>query len=195
MANVDWITVGSGFIGALLGAGATLLGVTLQMRSNDKTEKRKDDARHTAVLQALHDELETIKAIYMSTAGGPMQNHAPRDPFLYYWPVSGDYFSVYHSHVAVLGYIQDDALRKALIQTYTYAKGLLDSFRLNNIFVERHEVAAQLHLREPSKDHQNALTIAREQLRLYAPTLVQSHQRLVAAVDSCLQQLRMAGAT
>ncbi|WP_143284924.1 hypothetical protein [Burkholderia cenocepacia] len=85
-------------------------------------------------------------------------------------------------------------MRKALIQTYTYAKGLLDSFRLNNIFVERHEIAAQLHLREPSKDHQNALAIARDQLSLYAPVLVQSHQRLLAAIDSCIQQLRAAGA-
>ncbi|CAI8961757.1 MULTISPECIES: hypothetical protein [Burkholderia] len=194
MADVDWITVGSGFVGALLGAGATLLGVTLQMRSNDNTEKKKDAARHAAVLQALHDELETIKVVYMSTAGGIIQNHAASDPFIYYWPVSGDYFSVYHGHVGVLGYIQDDALRKALIQTYTYAKGLLDSFRLNNIFVERYEIAAKLHLRAPSEDHQNALTIAQDQLRLYAPTLVQSHQRLVAAVDSCLQQLRTAGA-
>ncbi|AQQ19863.1 hypothetical protein [Burkholderia cenocepacia] len=194
MADVDWITVGSGFVGALLGAGATLLGVKLQMRSNDNTEKKKDAARHAAVLQAIHDELETLKTVYMSTAGGVIQNHSACDPFIYYWPVSGDYFSVYHGHVAVLGYIQDDALRKALIQTYTYAKGLLDSFRLNNIFVERHEIAAQLHLREPSKDHQNALAIARDQLSLYAPVLVQSHQRLLAAIDSCIQQLRAAGA-
>ncbi|WP_143284921.1 hypothetical protein [Burkholderia cenocepacia] len=78
MADVDWITVGSGFVGALLGAGATLLGVKLQMRSNDNTEKKKDAARHAAVLQAIHDELETLKTVYMSTAGGVIQMTCPQ---------------------------------------------------------------------------------------------------------------------
>ncbi|WP_414444627.1 hypothetical protein [Burkholderia sp. 22PA0106] len=194
MPDIDWISVGSGLFGALVGGGATLLGAKLQMSDNAKTEHIKEASRHAAVLQALHDELETLRAVYMATAGGELVKYDANTPFVYYWPVTGDYFPVYHSHADFLGHIKDDTLRKTLIQTYTYAKGLLDSYRLNNIFVERHENAALLLFREVSAANQQMLDLANKQLAMYAPVLHQSHDRLLMSIDFCLQHLQKAGA-
>lgn len=53
-----------------------------------------------------------------------------------YYPVFSDFFTVYHNNAFLISQVQDDGLRKQIVTTYTLAKGLVDSWRLNTSFMK-----------------------------------------------------------
>ncbi len=114
-------------------------------------------------------------------------------PFKAYWPVSNDYFTVFHSNAVFLGHLRDDDLRKSLIVAYAGAKGLIDSFRLNNAMVERFENADAFALQSPTPAAQHVARSHLQVLTSYAAVLKQGHVEMEVAVKDALRRLRKAG--
>jgi hypothetical protein len=103
-----------------------------------------------------------------------------------------DYFTVYHSNGLLLTRIKDDELRHATIKTYTKAKGLIDSFRMNNDLFDRW-FAADLSFTQTGNPalayaaHTRDAAIAQ-----YAAVLKQQHDEMLVEVDRLLRSLRAA---
>ncbi|WP_175840534.1 MULTISPECIES: hypothetical protein [Burkholderia] len=189
----DWVSAGAGLVGAVIGGLCTLLGVKWQLASSHDEQKDREAAHHKAILRALHDELETISEVYKATIGNQIAALPKGQPFLYFWPVSSEYFAVYHSNSVFIGHLKNNDLRKSLIQTYTYAKSLIDSFKLNNVFVEKHQQAAFIATQAPNIANTHLAQSTHQQLVLYAEVLQDSHKRLEQSVEGTLRALRKAG--
>ncbi|MFC6308069.1 hypothetical protein E2553_33265 [Paraburkholderia dipogonis] len=189
----DWVSALMGLVGAIIGGLCTLMGVRQQLAAGTVEQKRRETNHHRAILQALHDELETVSEVYKSSIGNQIGALPKGQPFLYFWPVSSEYFSVYHSSAVFIGHLKDNDLRKALIQTYTYAKALIDSFRLNNGFVEKHQQVAFITNQAPTDANRQTLQATYQQLVLYAGVLQESHKRLERSIDDTLRRLKKAG--
>jgi hypothetical protein len=58
---------------------------------------------------------------------------------LLYWPISQNYFNIYEGNSTLIGNIKNDDLRNLVILTYIQAKGLVDSFLMNNSLVQKQE--------------------------------------------------------
>jgi len=189
----EWISVITGLAGAVIGGLCTLVGVKQQLAAGTAEQKRREANHHRTILQALHDELETVSEVYKTSIGIRIASLPQGQAFLYFWPVSSEYFAVYHSNAVFIGHIKDNDLRKSLIQTYTYAKALIDSFRLNNNFIEKHQQALLITSQAPTDANKQVLKSLHQGLVDYATILQDSHKRLERAVDDALRRLRKAG--
>lgn len=56
-----------------------------------------------------------------------------------YYPLTQDYFTTYQSNAHLIGEIENDDLRNLIIEMYSEAKGVVDSYRYNNHIVGQHE--------------------------------------------------------
>lgn len=116
------------FIGGLL----ALVGVYWQHRMARKTAEANEKRKIKALLQAFHDELQTLWGLYMKAVGTKLEEHEDDKPFLFFWTVYQDYFTVFNSNAAYIGEIEDETLRKTIIVAYNQARAVLDSFQVHN---------------------------------------------------------------
>lgn len=92
-----------------------------------------------SLLQSIHDELETLWNVYQKEMGTYLESLPENKPLLNIYVITHDYFTIYHGNSFLIGKIKNNDLRKRIITTYTIAKGLIDSYRLNNELVQKYE--------------------------------------------------------
>ncbi len=95
-----------------------------------------------------------------------------------YYPVSNDYFAIFHANAPSVGTVDDAVLRAKIVRTYVYLKALVDTFRMNNHIIQRCEAAEFWAMQNP--DSEAAATQAEQlsaQMREYGPKVVASHRR------------------
>lgn len=194
MAGPDWVTLGVGFFGAVVGGAATLIGAKWQLAASSRDQREREARHHSAILRAIHDELETVHKVYGLSVGSSIAALADNTPFHSYWPVHYDYFTVYNSNAVFIGHLSDADLRKQIIVAYTHAKALIDSFRLNNWMVERRELAFLTWQQAQTPANLQALQARDAVLISYAATLKKGHTMLEGSFDGALRSLRKAGA-
>lgn len=96
-------------------------------------------------LQAIHDEIETLWEIYEADMGVQLEALHDGNPLLVYYPVMQEYFTVYNTNGFLIGHVEDPDLRKLIIQVYSKARGLIDSYKMNNDMVGKLEYWANLY--------------------------------------------------
>lgn len=87
----------------------------------------------------MHDEIETLWESYIVGVGNNLAALPENQPLLTYYPVTQEYFSVYVGNAILIGRISDTELRKSVVSTYAMARGLIDSYRLNNELLQKFE--------------------------------------------------------
>ena len=158
-----------------------------------KRQARQEESAVKALLQALHDEIETLWDRYMNGVGVLLEALKDGQAFHYYYVAHQDYFTVYRENSTLLGKIKDADLRKALVKTYTQAKGLLDSYALHNHFLQEFERWTFLYQETKVQAHQQAANAQMQVLLGMVPKLKQSHAELKASVEDILRRLRKTG--
>ena len=114
------------------------------------------------------------------------------EPLLYYYPVYQDYFSVYHGTSAFIGFIEDDDLRTLIVTTYIKTKGLVDSFRFNNVIVERYGNSLMTAALTTDQTFKQKAASELNQLAEYGRTLRQTHMDVKQSVQDLARALRKA---
>lgn len=195
--SFDWVTFGSAISGAVIGGVITGY---CALRSTDKAyenqQKHADDNEEKTIkglLQAIHDEIETIWDRYQETMGSKLDTLGDNDPLNFYYPLVSDFFTVYNGNSFLIGRIPNNDLRKQIIKTYTLAKGLVDSFRLNNDLVYKLETANKILQETNTEIHKQQAAAHYEALITYAKTLKQGHLSLRQETSQLLRDLRKSG--
>jgi len=187
----------SGLIGAVIGGlltGAFSIFAVNKSENFARDSKTKQDKRTLkGLLQALHDELESVNDRYQETMGAQIESLPDGQPLLVYYPVINDFFTVYNANAHLIGTIENNDLRKSIVRTYVLAKGLVDSFRMNNDLVAKYE---HWHVRFAETNHelhkQNALAQF-SALVIYAKLLKKSHEDVQKSVAELMRTLRKQG--
>jgi hypothetical protein len=104
-----------------------------------------------------------------------------------------DYFTVYNSNTFLIGHIADNDLRKDIVFLYTTAKGLVDSYRLNNDLVQKFEYWSGLHIETQNEIHKNRAAAQYAVLVEYAKTIKKQHDVLKQKSSELLRKLRKSG--
>lgn len=183
----------SEFFAALLGGGCTLIGVLFAHKLSNRKRSREQSELLQGVLQGLHDEIETLWEIYTDRIGSHLDSLQDGQGFEGYWAVTQDYFTVYTSNCHLIGRITDVDLRKEIISTYSIAKSLVDSFKMNNELVSQLEQAAILARETQNEAHMQEVALRRQQVANYAAGLKRIHADLKAKTSSLLRNLRKHG--
>lgn len=194
---MDWNTFGSAISGAIIGgliAGFFALRSTQKSFDNQRKHADEDEKKLIkGVLQSIHDEIETIIDRYQETMGSRIESLGKDDALSFYYPLVSDFFTVYNGNSFLIGRIADNDLRKQIIKTYTLAKGIVDSFRMNNDLVSKWEFSEKLYAETKSDVHKEQAIAHYASLIDYAEILKESHKNLKAEVATLLRQLRKNG--
>lgn len=185
------------FVAAIVGgliAGFFSLFATKMAFNNQKAQSQDNErAIISSLLQAIHDELETVQDRYQETMGSRLESLADNEPLNFYYPLVSDFFSVYNGNTFLIGRISNNDLRKQIIKTYTLSKGMVDSFRLNNDLVHKFEYANKLYDETKQEVHKQHAIAHYKSLISYATTLKQGHNVLKNEISDLLRTLRKNG--
>jgi hypothetical protein len=194
---MDWSSFGSAITGAVVGgiiAGFFALKSTQKSFDNQKSQADESEKKLIkGVLQAIHDELETIFERYQDTMGIRIENLKEHEALAFYYPLVSDFFTVYNGNSFLIGRIPSNDLRKKIIKTYTLAKGMVDSFRLNNDLVSKWEFSEKLYAESQLEVHQKQAKAHYSALVDYASSLKEGHASLKIEVNDLLRELRKNG--
>ena len=141
-------------IGAFIGFFASIIGALIGGRMTKKAALEAAEKAHNNNLilqeqahrssvegrtQAIYDEINTLWERYMWGTGNALENLNDEEPITWYYPLTLNYFTIYEGNISLIGSLEDHELRKSIIISYTKAKSLIDSYRLNNEFVAKWE--------------------------------------------------------
>ena len=195
--SFDWATFGSAITGAVIGG---LITGYFALRSADKNYKNQlqltrenEEKLIQGLLQAIHDEIETVFERYQETMGAGLEFLKEGEPLLLYYPLVSDYFTVYNGNSFLIGRIPDNDLRKQIIKTYTLAKSMIDSFRMNNDLNQKYEYWFQVFRESKNEVHQQKAAAHYGALVEYAKNLKLGHQQIKLESSQLLRSLRKHG--
>lgn len=195
--NFDWASFGSAITGAIVGGlitGYFALETTKRSFKNQRTHADENEAKLIrGLLQAIHDEVETVYDRYQETMGSRLESLGDGGALALYYPLVSDFFSVYNGNSFLIGRIPDNDLRKQIIKTYTLSKGMVDSFRLNNDLVQKFEHSNKVFEETQQEVHKQHAIAHYNALVEYAKTLKQGHAALKQEVSNLLRVLRKHG--
>jgi hypothetical protein len=174
--------------GGIAGGFFAVAAVLVQNWVNRIEQRRAERRILIAVLQAIQDEIESLWDRYMQTAGGIISNLVANTAFTVYYPVGFDYFTIFSGNAFLIGRIENTELRKLIVQTYTHARGLIDSYRMNNVMLEKLERANILATQQPA--HKNQVQAELNVLVQYAQRMKESHHRVEQLVERLVGSLR-----
>ncbi|MCM7502925.1 hypothetical protein [Enterobacter kobei] len=192
-----FITVSISVISAVIGgiiAGYFSLRATNQSHANQKEIAEQNELQVIkSLLQAIHDELETVFENYQASMGNRIESLQDGQPLFWYYPLVSDFFNVYNGNTFLIGRIKDHDLRKNIIKTYTLGKGMIDSYRMNNDLVQKTERWNFVYTETQQQIHLDRLCAQQQGLIEYARTLKTQHYELKEHVNLTLRALRKSG--
>ncbi|SCX39899.1 hypothetical protein [Nitrosospira sp. Nsp1] len=139
---------------------------------------------------SLRDEIETLWGVYQAGACASIVALPDDEPMLIYWPLTQEYFTIYNTYALSIGKIKNHMLRKQIIATYTKARSMIDSIRLNNDLLQQWERDCFLFQETRNPVHESHANARHKALVEYATALKESHSGLESAVSELLYRLR-----
>jgi hypothetical protein len=180
-------------IGGIIAGFFSILATKMAFNHQRKQSEDNEKVVISSLLQAIHDELETVYERYQETMGAKLESLRENEPLNFYYPLVSDFFSVYNGNTFLIGRINDNDLRKQIIKTYTLSKGMVDSFRLNNDLVHKFEYANKLYDETKQEVHKQHAFAHYNSLISYTATLKQGHGVLKHEIFALLRTLRKNG--
>jgi hypothetical protein len=193
----DWSIFGTAITGAIIGGlttGSFALISTYKAYGNQlKHVKENEEKLIKGLLQAIHDEIETVLEQYQETIGANLESVQDGQALLMYYPLVSDFFTVYNGNSFLLGRIPNNDLRKQIIKTYTLGKALIDSYRLNNDLNQKLEYWAQLFQESQNEVHKQKAAAVYSSLVDYVKKIKLTHQKIKTESSQLLRSLRKEG--
>lgn len=188
-ASIDWNSICSALIGGLIAGLFSLIAVWQSAKKD--LEKRLNEEKEVlkSFLLSIRDEVDTIWTRYMEGMGERVENLPEKTAFLLYYPASQNYFVTYDENSSLIGRVKDDKLRKLIIVTYTKAKGLLDSYKMNNEMVQKYENFILLFQQTNNAIFKAWADAALGGLIIYADGIKRQHNEIKSNVIELLKKL------
>lgn len=188
-----WMSLLSAVIGGIITGLFAIWAVHITHKKEMKKIKEQEESLMNGLLQSIHDEVETLWDIYQEGMGVHLEALPEGHPLLMFYPITQDYFTVYHGNSFLIGKIKDNDLRKSIITTYTQAKGLIDSYRMNNDMVQKYEQLDFLYRQTNNPVFAQQLNAQHSVLVKYVKGIKEQHNELKNNVNVLLRTLRKSG--
>ncbi len=185
--NIEhWITVGSSFGSAVIGAltgGLFAIWAGQQAHKNSlRLDRVQGQKKINGILEAIHCEISILAEVYAQSAGQVLEQLKDGEPFDLHFSLTEKYFIVYPSNTEVVGQIDDPDLVKSIVVTYNKANVLIESFRMNNWYKERiQHIWETTPLQPAHRDeemHPTELSILKKRMIEHVGLLKRAHQDL-----------------
>ena len=191
--NLFWSAIAGAITGGVLTGVFSLLASQKSYKNQQEHSDKNEEKIIAGLLQSIHNEIETVFDRYQESMGARLESLNDGGALIYYYPLVSDFFTVYNGNSFLIGRIPNNDLRKQIIKTYTLAKGMVDSFRMNNDLVSKWEFSEKLYAESKNDVHKEQAIAHFASLIDYAKTLKESHKTLKTEVSNLLRELRKHG--
>jgi len=176
-------------IGGII-AGWFSLRATKEAHKN-ALEKQEIQQKHEirSLLQAIHDEIIILWDTYMWGVGDDLEQLEDDKPLNVYYPLTQEYFITYNNNSRLIGTIENGELRKEIVETHTMCRALVDSYRLNNDFVQKHENWHWLFVETKEVSHGARAKGQLTSLTNYAKNLKEIHYNLKVKIKKLAEMI------
>jgi hypothetical protein len=190
ISNIDFSSLISAIIGGLIAGGFSLLAVSATHKNDLKKKQKQEETLLEEFLASIRVEIDTLWNRYMAGIGKTLEDLPNNQPLLFFYPVTQDYFTIYESNATLIGKIQDRDLSKLLVTTYLQAKGLIDSYRMNNELVQKFENFMFLYQQTNNSILKSQAEAVKTSLTSYADDIRKSHLEIKNNVFELLRRLK-----
>ena len=190
ISNIDFSSLISAIIGGLIAGGFSLLAVSATHKNDLKKKQKQEETLLEEFLASIRVEIDTLWNRYMAVIGKTLEDLPNNQPLLFFYPVTQDYFTIYESNATLIGKIQDRDLSKLLVNTYLQAKGLIDSYRMNNELVQKFENFMFLYQQTNNSILKSQAEAVKTSLTSYADDIRKSHLEIKNNVFELLRRLK-----
>lgn len=128
------------FGSAVIGGSFTLIGVIINEYFVKKRNILEEKEKTKNFVESINLEVNTLWDLYLKNIGKTLELHNEKEPFFFTYYAKQDYFLLYSKNTNQLGSIENKELREIIVRIYVKAKALLDTYQLNNEFIEKHEL-------------------------------------------------------
>ncbi|CAJ1843691.1 hypothetical protein [Aeromonas hydrophila] len=187
------ISVISSLVGAVIGGwmtrNATINATNMANEHQQKLIKDADEAILTGFIWSIHDEMKSLYSRYNETAGALLRNTPQNQMLAIKYRVDHDYFSVYHSNSSLIGKVSDHELRSDIINAYTIAKSILDSYSIHWDLMTKYEDLCRANAIEPSPVNAHYVQAYQHHLIEYTIALKGVDDLLCSSVERLLERI------
>jgi len=185
---MNWHT----FASTLLGALFTFSGILFTQALDYQRRKRAHKTLIRALMQGLQDEIGGLLEFAKTSSVHSIEALPDGKPYEGLFTASQDYFTVYHANAELVMQIDDAPLRRSIIQTYTRAKWLLDTIRMNRLYLERYHYLQSTFLKTKDQSVQAEAEEYRRTLIDMVAQLKRAQAEFRSAANSLLSMLSTA---
>jgi hypothetical protein len=177
-------------IGALIGGLLTLLANWFSHSLQCQAADRAEDSLINGFIWSIHTEVTAIHHRYMETFGETVRESLDNTALNYHYLIQEDYFTIFNNNSELIGRIKDKALRDKIINTYSFTKGMVDTFRQNGIIVKRlEELKISLASQSPHPHTNDLKTAFEASLCEYGNQIRAGHNILIDNFNSLIQHI------
>lgn len=181
----------------VVGFGAAYLGGRMSrqatMEAIEATHQHEAECEQ-AILQNFYQsiltEIETVWNRYYGAVGKALEDLPQDSPFLWPYPITQDHFVVYRSNSLLVGKIPDQALRKAVVETYSQTLGLIETYNMNNKLLSEAEHWTWIAAETKKPMHQRRVESAGKALAQCAGGLKNGHDLVKKNVQELVVLLK-----
>ncbi|MEX6231117.1 hypothetical protein ACON3F_10305 [Providencia hangzhouensis] len=125
-------------IGAFVGGWFTLKGVDREAKITRAENEKNSLELQLSVLKGIKGEIFTLMSLYNKRMKNSIDSIGSGKALLFNFPVGDDNFTFYEQNAKIIAKLDDDA-RDSIINIYTYARSLIQSFKGNNQLLVEYE--------------------------------------------------------
>lgn len=125
-------------IGAFVGGLFTLRGVDREAKITRAEAEKNALELQLSVLKGIKGEVSTLINLYDKRMKNHIDSIGPGKKLLIIFPIGDDNFTFYEQNAKIIAKL-NDAARDSIINIYTYARSLIQSFKGNNQLVVDYE--------------------------------------------------------
>lgn len=175
------------FLGAIIGAYVTghfsLKAANKAFENQQKHTEELERKEVKSFLRAIKTEVNVIWDRYIESVGKELEKLPEDTAFLFTYPIYEDFFTIYNNNADKLGKVSSQTHVKQIVKTYHLAKGLADSFKLNNQLIEKFIEANEKYV-DTREEYYNQRALELESIMVrYASQIKETHETVKQEID------------
>jgi hypothetical protein len=177
-----------GITGGIVTGIYTLKATDKAIKDQGEKELRHEEKEIQNMLNSIGTEITALWTFHMRRIGDHIEQLPDGEPMAFYYPLTQDYFTIYHSNAHHIGRIKSQELAEAIVVCYNKCKKVVDGFKYNNELYKAYRDLSNTPAKTP---HDEARTeAALRELKDYAKFVKEDHYELKGYVEKLLELLK-----
>ncbi|MGX9698135.1 hypothetical protein ACWYXK_14205 [Janthinobacterium lividum] len=176
-------------VGSVIGIALAIYVPARQNTLQRRRESQREAEEISATLKGIKSEIQALQTNLEENVGDELRKISPGTPFKTEILIRENPFVVYNAVAPRIGTISDDALRSAIIETYTAGMSFILAITCNNDLIFKSDHAAVIGAKSNLKLEQDLHAEAEGRLARYSGHVLASYTRMNEKIHDLINRI------